>query len=79
MCKVEYDHSKLLGLMKEKHVTQERLAEVCKISLKSMSSKLLGKSQFRSAEIERIINFLEIPDDDIMQYFFIKKVHNHEH
>ena len=71
--KIEFDYSKLIGLMKEKGYTQEKLAKEIEISVVSLRSKLFGKRYFTAIEIYKISKILKC-DENIDVYFFITKV-----
>lgn len=73
--KIVYDYSKLLGLMKEKGITQYDLADAINISEKSLSSKLNNNRNFKQAEIDLAVLFLKINDEDVTTYFFTHNVH----
>ena len=69
-----FDYSKLLGRMREKGITQEKLAEMIGISGVTMSKKLNGKSEWTQVEINKVCEILEIDPADIPVYFFTPKV-----
>lgn len=69
-----FDYSKLLGRMKEKGITQEKLAEMIGVSGVTMSKKLNGKSEWTQVEINKVCEILEIDPADIPVYFFTPKV-----
>ena len=56
-----YDYSKLLGLMRERGFTQEKLAKTIGISECSMNFSLNNKRNFRQDEISKISGALGIP------------------
>lgn len=60
----------LKGLMREKKVTYENLAEHLKMSISAFSNKINGKSVFSVSEANAIIMFLDIPKEKIYVYFF---------
>lgn len=70
MSKKNYDYSKLLGKMREKHITQEQLAHSIGIAESTMSIKLKNKGQFSQDEMVLILNVLNIPLEHIAVYFF---------
>lgn len=72
--KIVFDHSKLLGKIKEMGMTQEKLAEVVGIAETTMSAKLTGKSYFDTPEIDRICEVLDISAIELSLYFFTPKV-----
>ena len=65
-----YDYSKLLGLMRERGFTQEKLAKTIGISECSMNFSLNNKRKFRQNEISKISGALGIPVGKIEDYFF---------
>ena len=69
-----YDYNKLKGRIKEKIGTQEHFAKTIQISNTSLSLKISNKRQWTQAEINRACRVLEIPDEEISDYFFTLKV-----
>ena len=69
-----FDYSKLKGRMKEKGITQEDLAKQIGRDKSTISLKLNNQSLFIQDEIDEIINFLDIPANEIKKYFFTSKV-----
>ena len=69
-----FNHSKLLGLMREYGYTQETLAKAIGISESTLNIKLKGKAYFTSTEIDRICELLSIPNEEIGLYFFTPMV-----
>lgn len=67
---MEYNYSKLFGLIREKNLTQIDLAKLADISYASLNLKLNNKAIFRQSEISRICDVLNIQPDDIPKYFF---------
>ena len=68
----QFDHSKLLGLMREKGFSQDRLAKETGISKTALSNKIHNKSEFTATEMLTIIVLLGI--EDPRPYFFTQKV-----
>ena len=60
----------LKGLLREKKITYEALAEKIKMSLSALSDKINGKAVFDLIEANKIIDLLEIPPQKINVYFF---------
>ena len=60
----------LKGLMREKKINYETLAQYLKMSLSALSNKINGKSVFNILEVTRIANFIGIPKENIPLYFF---------
>ena len=65
-----YNYDKLLGKIKERHYTQERLAVEMGISACSLNLTLNNKRNFRQDEILTLTRILKIPSRDIEDYFF---------
>lgn len=68
----KYNYSLLLGRMKERGFTQERMAEKLGISACSMNLSLNNKRNFRQDEILRISALLGITGKDVESYFFTR-------
>lgn len=69
-----YDYAKLYGRMREKGYTQAGLAKEIGISETSMNLTLNNKRDFRQNEILKISEVLEIPAENLEEYFFAKKL-----
>jgi transcriptional regulator with XRE-family HTH domain len=67
-----YDFSKLLGRIKEYGYTQESLANAIGKDKSTLCSKLNNKGEFKAAEIDDICRKLDIPNDEIGNYFFCR-------
>ena len=67
---MEWNYSKLRGKIKEKCGTQEEFSSKIGISKSSLSQKLNNRIEFTQDEIYKACNVLEIPDEDIFNYFF---------
>ncbi len=65
-----YNYSRLLGKIKEHGFTQESLAEKVGISVCSLNLSLNNKRGFRQAEILKICDILNIPVQNVADYFF---------
>lgn len=65
-----YNYSRLLGLMKEKNITQENLADAIGISDVTLNKKLKNNSQFKQNEMVAILNILGLPITNIVTIFF---------
>lgn len=68
---MEFNHSKLLGRIRECGLTQEQLAKAIGISEYSLNKKLSNKSKFNSAEMLSIGKAMNIPVDKFGEYFFV--------
>ena len=66
-----YNYSKLLGAMKEKGISQDKLALEININPATLNSKLKNKSQFKQQEMLDIMRVLSIPPTEIQTYFFV--------
>ena len=69
----KFDYSKLLGKLKEKNITQDKLAEIAGISPSTLNLKLNNKSDFKTKEMLTILKCLGLPTEDIGKYFFCEK------
>lgn len=69
---MKYNYSKLLGRMKERGITQEGLAMEIGVNESTLNSKLNNKYGFKQNEMDAICKVLDIPNDDIGEYFFCK-------
>ena len=67
---MKFNHSKLLGRIRECGFTQEQLAKAIGISECSLSKKIKNKSKFDSTEMLAIGKVLNIPLDEFGEYFF---------
>lgn len=63
-------YSMLLGKIREKGYSQERLAREIGLSAVSLNAKLQKKVDFKQREISSICAVLDIPRVDIPLYFF---------
>lgn len=70
----QYDYSRLLGRMKERGFTQEKLAKGIGISECSVNFSLNNKRNFRQDEILSIGRLLDIPSGELEKYFFAHKL-----
>jgi len=69
---MEFDHTKLLGAMREKGVTQAEVAKAIGVSETSLRSKIKNRTEFRDREILIIKSFLDLPNYE--DYFFVPKL-----
>jgi DNA-binding Xre family transcriptional regulator len=67
---VKFNHSKLLGRIREKGYRQKDLAESIDMNPGTLSSKLNNGSFFVTDEIIAICRKLDISPDKIGEYFF---------
>ena len=73
--KMSYDYSKLLGKIVEKCGTQLIFSERMGLSERTISLKLNRKVPWKDTEIVKAAEILEIPSNEIVEYFFKIKVH----
>ncbi|NRY60691.1 helix-turn-helix transcriptional regulator [Clostridium beijerinckii] len=66
-------YSKLKGLMVEKRITQQKLAEVLKITGSALNYKINGKSDFSVTEAKLVSSFF---GKTIEEIFVIDEVNN---
>lgn len=71
---VEFDYSKLRGLIIEKYGSQSALAAEIPISENQLSAYMTGNKRFTTKVMDRISVLLEIAPADIGTYFFTPKV-----
>ena len=67
---MKFNHSKLLGRMKECGFTQEQLAKAIGISRFTLNAKLNNKFNFDAEEMLAIAKALNIPLSEFAEYFF---------
>ncbi|UHL93756.1 DUF739 family protein [Ligilactobacillus salivarius] len=72
---MSYDYSKLLGKIVEKCGTQLIFSERMGLSERTISLKLNRKVPWKDTEIVKAAEILEIPSNEIVEYFFKIKVH----
>lgn len=69
-----FDYNKLIGKIKEKFPNREDLAKQIPLSENSLSKKLNNKVPFKSPEIYRLVELLDINIKEIPIYFYDVKV-----
>lgn len=65
-----YDYAKLKGKITEKCGAQNVFAKKMGLSIRTVSLKLNNKITFKQSEIQKAIEILDIPGDEIQDYFF---------
>lgn len=70
----EFDYSKLKGRIIEKYNSQSNFVKELKVSEQVFSKRINNQVQFDSSEIKKMVELLEISDDEISEYFFREKV-----
>lgn len=68
------DYSKLLGRIKEYGHTQKSIAKEAGISESHFCQKLSGSYPFKQSDIQKLCELLNIPANEIGNYFFTAKV-----
>jgi hypothetical protein len=72
---MEYDFSQLRGVIRTKFGTQNNFAKVLGISENALSQKLNNKIEFKTSEIKRAIDILNISNEkEAFDIFFTEKV-----
>ena len=71
---MEFDYSKLKGLIVEKYGTQSKFAEALGVAPLTVSRKLNGETGFDRDDILIWSKLLDIKIEDISDYFFVQKV-----
>lgn len=69
-------YAKLRGRIREKFGTQEAFAEAIGMNTVSLSQRLTGKLEWKTSEIFKACEVLDIPLADNAEYFFTRKVKN---
>ena len=72
--KMVFNHSKVRGKIKEVFGTQAAFASALGISTATLSAKLNNEFQWKSSEIFKACELLEIDKEEIPLYFFTPKV-----
>ena len=68
---MKFNHSKLLGRIRECGFTQEQLAKAIGVSKATLSAKLNNQFYFTAKEMYDICDVLNIPISEIGEYFFV--------
>jgi len=69
-----YDYNKLKGRIREMGYIQDDVAKAINNSRSTFSLKLNNKYLFNQDEIIAIVKFLDIPAEELQDYFFTEKV-----
>ena len=75
---IELNHDKLKGRIKEILGTQSKLADELDLDETTISNKLNSNTYFTQKEILKICSILNIPHEEISEYFFKQKVRENE-
>lgn len=76
---MSFDYSSLLGAITTKYGTQFNFAVAMGLSERSLSLKLNNKVPWKSTEIKKAVDLLDIPEKEIGKYFFNVEVQTFEH
>ena len=71
--KLVFDSTKLKGLIRERGLTQEDVAEEIDVAYSTFNLKLNGNAFFTQEEIYKISNLFKIPKESFYEYFFTEK------
>lgn len=69
---MKFDHSKLLGRIRELGFTQKTLAKAIGINESTLNGKLNNKTPFTMKDIDRICEVLNIHNSEIGTYFYTR-------
>lgn len=69
-----FDHSKLLGKIKEVCVTRDEFGKQMGWSHTTTTSKLNGRNGMTQDEISKAVKILKLHNEEIPAYFFTPKV-----
>lgn len=67
---MKFNYSKLLGKIKECGLTQAEVAKAIGINKATLNAKLNGRYCFTTSEILAVSSILNIPKNEISNYFF---------
>ena len=76
--KHRYNYNKLRGKIKEIVGSESKYAELLGLSNASISAKLNSLVPFSITEIDKSVTILNIPTNEIYEYFFQKKVEKNQ-
>lgn len=66
----KFDYSKLIARIKEKGLNNQQVANLVGISEGQFCHKLKSEYSFKQGEMVKIIEILNIPPEEINDYFF---------
>lgn len=69
-----YDYRKLKGKIKEKCGTQDNFAKLIGVGRVTLSKRLNNNLEFSQSEIMRACHVLDLPTEDLAEYFFTERV-----
>ena len=65
-----FKNAKLKGRIAEKGYNISKLAPRLNLSARALGFKISGKVEFRQGEIFKLVDLLDIPSDEVYDYFF---------
>lgn len=68
-----FDFRKLRGRIKEYYGSEKAFAEAMGMAQSSLSARLNNLIHWDGAETKRVCDLLEIPDDEVVAYFYTPK------
>lgn len=68
---MRFNYSKLRGLLVEKGLTTHQFAEIIGVGPTSISQRLTGSLEFKQSEIAKAVSALQIPWEEVNDYFFL--------
>lgn len=71
-----YDYSKLSGKIREVFGTNGAFAKAMDLSERTVSLKMTSKVGWKQQEIDKALELLGIPSEEVGTYFFKRKVHS---
>lgn len=71
-----YDYSKLSGKIREVFGTNGKFAKAMGLSERTVSLKMTSKVGWKQEEMDKAMNLLGIPCEDVGTYFFKQNVHS---
>lgn len=73
-----FDHTKLKRRILYMYGTQKNFCETHNLNENTVSRKLNGHIRFSTDDIKQFSEWLDVPDDEIVSYFFANKVQHNE-
>lgn len=70
-----YDYSKLSGKIREVFGTNGKFAKAMGLSERTVSLKMTSKVGWKQEEMDKAMNLLGVPCEEVGTYFFNQKVH----
>ena len=67
------NYSKLRGRIREKNYSEKEFANLIGLTAPTFSGRIKGTTFFNTEEIKKAAKLLEIPNEQIYEYFFEEK------